>query len=507
MTEPRPPGEPEPSGPTRPPGEAGPPGYPGPPRGFPPGPPYPPPYGPPYGPPGYGPPARTGPYGPPGFGPYGPYGPPAPPPVRYAEGVHRLHWATAPLRALTIFVIYFVLVGFSLFFTRTETGRLLLFTPQGLVRFALVTAPVVAVAAISGAWSWWSVCFWIGGDDLIVETGILRKRRRQAPVDRIQTIEVVRPLITRMFGLAEVRVELGGGDQGEIVLRYLGRSGAQQLRAELLARAAGLPGHTPEAPERALWWVGIGSLFGSLIFRLPVIGAGLLFIALVIGGLGYGQPGVLGGAVPALLGLLRAVVAPLVMYSNFSAATSPDGLRLRYGLLETRMQTVPPGRIQAIRIVEPLLWRPFGWARVEVTVAGYTAERQAVSSTLLPVAPRWMAFQLADLVFPGTRVEAIPLLPAGRSWRRGAAGSDDVVFVTRRGVLCRRLDVIAHSRAQSLRLTSGLLQRLLGLGTVHIDAPPGPVQPAAVDRDLGEARLIVEATVSRTRDADARGRR
>jgi putative membrane protein len=408
-----------------------------------------------------------------------------------------------PLRALTVFVIYFVLVGFSLFFTRTSSGRLLIFTPQGLVRFMLVTGPMVVVAAVAGVWSWWSLRFWIGDDDdLVVAAGILRRRRRQVPVGRIQAIEVVRPLITRMFGLAEVRVELAGGDQGEIVLRYLGRNAAQRLRAELLARAAGLPGHTPEAPERALWWVGIAELFGSLILKLPVIGAGVLLVVLSIGGIVYGEPGVLGGVVPLLLGLLRAVVAPLVTYANFSAATSPDGLRLRYGLLETRMQTVPPGRVQGVRMVEPLLWRPFGWARVEVTVAGHSAGRLAPSSTLLPVAPRWMAFQLANLVFPGTRLEAVPLLPArGRLRGVGAAGSDEVVFVVRRGLLCRRLDVVAHARAQSVRLTSGPLQRLLGRGTVHIDVPPGPVRPEATGRDLAEARAIVEATVRRVRTA------
>jgi putative membrane protein len=222
----------------------------------------------------------------------------------------------------------------------------------------------------------------------------------------------------------------------------------------------------------------------------------------------YAEPGVLGAAVPALLGLLRAVVAPLIMYGNFTAAMSPDGLRLRYGLLETRMQTVPPGRVQAIRVVEPSMWRSSGWARVDVTVAGYVGERQVFSSVLLPVAPRHVAYRLVAEVFPGADVEAVRMLPAsGRSWsldRGAAAGTDDVVFVTRRGLFSRSTDVIAHARAQSVRLTAGPLQRLLGLGTVHIDAPPGPVQVAAVHRDLEEARMIVESTAERARVARAR---
>jgi putative membrane protein len=38
---------------------------------------------------------------------------------------------------------------------------------------------------------------------------------------------------------------------------------------------------------------------------------------------------------------------------------------------------------------------------------------------------------------------------------------------------------------------------------VHIDAPPGPVEVAAVNRELGEARAIAEATAERARRARA----
>jgi putative membrane protein len=450
-----------------------------------------------YQPPPYGSP------GPPGYGPYG-YGPP---PVRFSEGVHRLHPATALLRAFVFFVIYFVLLGFPLLLTQ-RGEEIVLLEPEAIQRFALVSIPVTIAAVVVGSWGWLSLRFWIAGDDLAVESGLLRKRRRLIPLSRVQAIDVVRPLMTRITGLAEVRVELAGGDQNEIALRYLGRRAAQQLRAELLARAAGLPGHTPEAPERPFWRVPFGALFGSLLIKLPVIGTGLLFCSLLMTGVMFLEPGVLGAAIPALLGLIRAVVAPLVMYGNFTAATSPDGLRLRYGLLETRMQTVPPGRVQAVSIVEPVLWRQRGWARVDVTVAGYAGERQALSSVLLPVAPRAVAVALVAQVFPGADLDSVPLLPAaakGLSQDRSAAGTDDVVFVTRRGLLCRRTEMIAHARAQSVSLTSGPLQRLFGLGTVHVDAPPGPVRVAAADRDLAEARLIVESTAERARLARSRG--
>ena len=42
---------------------------------------------------------------------------------------------------------------------------------------------------------------------------------------------------------------------------------------------------------------------------------------------------------------------------GFTVRVSPDGLRLRHGLPEHRAQTVPPGRVQAVSLVQPLLWR------------------------------------------------------------------------------------------------------------------------------------------------------
>lgn len=459
-----------------------------------------------YIPPGHVPPGhgRHG-QGPPTFGPPGSgYATTA----RFSQGRHRPHWATAVLRALTIVVIYLVLFGVGLLLRQTDSGIVLEFSPEVLRRFALVTVPVAAVSVFVGVWGWLSTLFWIDKADLMVETGILRKRRRRIPLSKMQAVDVVRPLVTRALGLAEVRVELAGGDAAEIALRYLDRNAAQELRAELLARAAGLPGYTPQAPERPFWRVRQGTLFGSLTLKVPVIGAAVLLIALLTVGFMYGELGVLGAALPLLLGLLRAVVAPLVVYGSFTVATSPDGVRVRSGLFETRMQTVPPGRVQAVRIVEPLLWRPYRWARVDVTVAGYSGERQVMSSVLLPVAPREVAMRLVGEIFPGADVDAVRLSPSSPKafWTKAAAGSDNHVFVTRRGVACQRLDVIAHARAQSVHIVSGPLQWLLGIGTVHIDAPPGPVQVAAVNRDLGEARVIAEATTERARRARATDR-
>lgn len=428
---------------------------------------------------------------------------PAPPPRPTVE-VHRLHWATAPLRSLNIVVVYFVLIGMWLLLDTSGDDWFTL-QPARVLLFLLVTLPVALVAGVVGVWAWWSVRFWIDGDDLVVDTGAVRSRIRRIPLSRMQGVDVSSPLLGRLLGLAEVRLELAGGSSAEITLRYLGGRRAQALRAELVALAAGLPGHTPEAPERPFCRVGFGALFTSLVLRIPVLLSFALFVALVVFGIVVKELAVLGVAIPIMLGLCREVIAPLVMYARFRSSISPDGIRLRFGLLESRLQTVPPGRIQALRVVEPWMWRYFGWARVDMTVAGYGGERQSLSSTLLPVGPREAAFALVSEVFPGVSLEGVALTPAKSRWRaRDAAGITREAFLSRRGRFCRTWDVVDFARAQSVRLTSSPVQRLLGLGTVQVDVPPGPVQVAAVDWDVARARDLADETVSRARPARAR---
>jgi len=420
-----------------------------------------------------------------------PYPPPPKPKITFEGQEYRLHWATALLRGLGILV---VTIGVFLPLVLTS-GRV-------LAIFLLCLLPLTAGGFTYTFLSWWQVRFWISGDDLVYSSGLVRRKTRTIPLSRLQAVDVVQPVVVRVFGLAEVRLELAGGDQGEVRFSLLTKYMAEQLRAALLAHAAGLSGYTPEAPEQRFYRVPFLMLGGGMLLRIPVLSSVLIFVGLLTIGIVGKEPGVLAGAVPALIGLLRGVVAPVLTYTMFTVSLSPDGLRLRYGLLGTRMQTVPPGRVHAVRVVEPGLWRSFGWARVEVTIAGYVGGQQMRTATLLPVAPRRVAFSILSMVFPGTDVAKVRLLPAARGLLgSAAAGTDDVVFVSRRGWVCHTLDVVAHARAQSMQFSVGPWQRMRGLATVYVDTPPGPVRLAAPNRPLEEARAIVESEAWRARRA------
>ncbi len=423
--------------------------------------------------------------------------------VATEQDFRRLHPLTPVLRGWKIFA---AVVAIAL---QQAYGELSL----GWVLIAVVAS--IPIGAAYGYVSWRVTRFRIGAEVMRLESGVLFRRSRQVRLDRLQAVDVVRPLIARALGLAELRLEVAGGSSSEAPLAYLSESAAHQLRAELLARAAGLEHGeepAPVAPERVLLTVPLRRLIESqlrstMAVNLVVVLVGLLVTSIV---LGRWEP--IGAAVPFFIFAVPAALAGVIGQFDFTLAESPDGLRIRRGLLETRAQTVPPGRVQAVRISEPWLWRPKGWCRVEANVAGYVGTGASETSVLLPVGPKHEAMRLLSLVFPDVdlaRVQAHGIPPRARwldpfQWRFLATGTDEHFAVVRRGRLRRETDIVPHEKVQSVRVTQGLVQRRLGLASVHLDSTPGPVQVHAAHRDQLEARAMVDAEVDLARRARAR---
>lgn len=383
---------------------------------------------------------------------------------------------------------------------------------NGFAPAALLALGLVVVAALYGLLSWRFTRYGIEGGDLRVDSGVVFRNSRRVRLDRLQAVDVVQPVLGRALGLAELRLEVVGGGRSEAPLAYLSLDHARRLRAELLARAAGLAEDTPEAPERLLHEVPAQRLLWSSLLSTPVVVGVVLVPVALVGSAVLAGAGGLVLLLPALASIAGPLVQQLITNYGFTLAESPDGLRIRRGLLETRAQTVPPGRIQAVRVVEPWLWRTFtDWVSLEVDIAGYALEPDGGSAVLLPVAPRHVAAGLLQRVMPGVDPARIPLhgVPDRAVWlapltrRVLAAGADERFFLARRGFLRRETDVMPHERAQSVRATQGPLQRRLRLASVTLDTTPGPVTVRAEHRDADEAVHMVFAEAALARRARA----
>jgi putative membrane protein len=375
---------------------------------------------------------------------------------------------------------------------------------------ALIILGVVVISAASYL-GWRNRTFWFDEDgDLRVNSGIINKQERRIQLSRLQSVDIVQPIAARLFAMAALTLEVAGGTGSKVQLRYLTLTAARALRREVLARAAGLRHDTAEAPEQIITRVPPRQLAVSLVLRSSTAGLLLLSVAILVGTFllqGWGGLGLalVTGGVPIV-----TVIAEFIRYFNFTVAQSPDGLRLRFGLAATQTRTVPPGRVQAIDLVEPFLWRRRGWVRVRINVAGVGSERGSREETILtPVSDRATAAMLVALLLPGVELEDLewhsaPARSRRRSpiqWRMLAIAWTDSLIAIRRGRITRHRAYVPHARTQSVRVTQGPWESLLGLASLHIDSTPGPVRVSGLHLSQEFAWQVAQDQAARAQQA------
>src|SRR5699024_1774932 len=98
-------------------------------------------------------------------------------------------------------------------------------------------ALAVLGAVLLGLLSWWFTRYRLGADTLEMHTGAIFRQHREVRYDRIQAVDLVRPLLARLCGLSEVRVESAGGGDSHVAIAYLRHADAEAVRSRLLGLA------------------------------------------------------------------------------------------------------------------------------------------------------------------------------------------------------------------------------------------------------------------------------
>lgn len=379
----------------------------------------------------------------------------------------------------------------------------------------------LGVLVLLGVVSWLVTRWRIEDGDLRIETGLIRRRSLRFPLEQVQAIDVVRPGLARVFGLAELRLRTGSS--GTARLAYLTAREAEVLRPRLLAAAHGRAEEIPTPAERVLVSVPVGRLIASILLSSGGFVVEGLVVASIVVVL------VVPSVIPAVTGTSAAMVVGVftTFWRRFNGAyaltvaEAPDGLRLRSGLLETTAETIPQGRVQAVRMVEPIVWRPLGWCRVEVDVAGRQrrrgGENRAESRQLravLPVGTHLQATSLLERIVPNAPVAASPpprrvRAKAPLRYHYLSWGRNETYAVTTTGRLARVTAWVPLAKVQSLRRVQGPVQRRLHLATIHLDTAGRNVRAAARDRDVDEADRILAELIDlcgAAREADRRSR-
>ncbi len=387
---------------------------------------------------------------------------------------------------------------------------------------------IVGLVLIGGVVSWLVTRWQVVGGVLHIETGLVRRESRRFPLSQVQAIDLVQTGLARVLGLAELRLRMAGADSSGGRLASLPLADAELLRQQLLsmARAPGaadapagtVPGTSGAAgtasTTAAAGRAGSGAETGRLLFRVRssrlaaaialsrtgVIAAAVIAaLAIVIAV--TDRPGIVVSFLPFAIGFVLAVWRQFNSDYGTVVVTAADGLRLRSGLVQTTAETIRPGRVQAVRLVEPLAWRALGWCRVEVDVAGPRQRRENRSESqrlraLVPVGSRAEAEQMISELL-AARPLAAQRAPRNARWKAPltyhflAWGGDDRYVVASRGRVCRKTTWVPLEKVQSIRWVQGPVQRRLGLASVRLDVAGRRVTASMEDRSVAEAAELL----------------
>jgi putative membrane protein len=376
---------------------------------------------------------------------------------------------------------------------------------------------VLIGGVLLGALSWWFTKWQVTDEAIRVDSGFLFRRTRIIRFDRIQAIDVAQPFVARLFGMAELRMDVAGGGKSDGKLSYFRYDEAGKLRSLLLLRAKGKHAveHDAQQPEpEPLLVVPTNRLLGATLLSSTVVASvgGLVWLIVATTVLDF-HIGLFAG-LPLLLGVVQPIWKQVVGNHGFTLSETHDGLRTKRGLFDVQRQTVPPGRVQGLLITEPLIWRLIGWARVELDIAGVAGnpaegEDDREGAQLLPVGDRGEVAGVLARVLPGLDLSRIEmhhapervkwLRPIG--WRYLAYGADEQVLVTVSGWVSRRTSIVLHHKTQSVRLGQGPIQRRFSLANVAVDTPLGPTNAVALHQDVDVAAALVTAQADRAREA------
>lgn len=477
---------------------------------------------------------------------------------------HRLHPLTPLLRGgLFLLVVvgivlanlrdrlidFFLPVGVDVDLSGPESDAIDYILANDLLIVALLAVLGVLIVVIAALYvSWRAHTFRITGDDVEVRSGVLFRTHRRAPLDRVQGVNLTRPVVARLLGMAKLEV-VGAGLDANVKLDYLSTANAEEVRADILRLASGRQldamrsaDGAPRGPRAAAAAAAIeagvtGLILGAegpvadpaSVVHIPtgrVIASHLLsdttiWLVLLLGGLIagsiFGTPWVLFTIIPTVIAFATYWFRSITRALRYSIAPTPSGLRITFGLFTTITETLPPGRIHAIEVRQPLLWRPKNWWSIrvnrlsgraatdtssqqfsDVLPVGTLADVDRVLRLMLPTLPEgeWRGAVPAGIL-GGTKQpqEGDHYITTPRrarwmrllSWRRNGFFLTADALYLRRGFLRRSLVILPLARLQSVRISQGPVARLARTAAITGHTVLGQVSGELGALDAGDA--------------------
>ncbi|MBO9695338.1 MAG: PH domain-containing protein [Sphingopyxis sp.] len=271
--------------------------------------------------------------------------------------------------------------------------------------------------SLAAAWfQWLRFRFLVGGDEVVIESGVLSRQHRTIPFDRIQDVSIEQGLVSRALGIAKVGFETGaGGKENDASLDAIALDSAQALRTTIRAHRSGevaAPVATADASEappfvedRLLFAMTprqllIAGLFNFSLAALAVVGAGMQFFdgllpfdfnvfnpmdwINIAEDYGLDQwllahrwiAGVGAALSLLLIGFASGIATMFFANWDFRLTREPRALRRTRGLTTRTDVAVPVKRVQAAILVTGWFRQRFGWHELRLQSLASDGEKE-----------------------------------------------------------------------------------------------------------------------------------
>lgn len=341
--------------------------------------------------------------------------------------------------------------------------------------------------------------------EIVIQSGVLNRKNRSIPLERVQNIQIEQSLLPRLLGAAKVKIETAGSSSTEGVLEYVSRSEAQTIRQavrsfkhqqaadaedkEIDPSTLDASATEPLDAGEEIFAMSIGRVLLSGAFRFSLLYIALIFSALqfipaddVVLWLQRSQ-GELSGLYeaatqsPWLLGLASVFVAGVLSwitgilvnlnkYYNFHLWLDGDKLRLRRGLLTLAEGTIPLKKVQTLILRTNPAMRKFGWYALEVQTVGLDVEEQG-HRVVVPFAQEDEILELAQHIrsfdLPET-FESVSTLTIRRHFVRYSVALGVITGLLSYGMYLLPLDWFTWAEVWWLMAAAPLL---LGFAILH----------------------------------------
>lgn len=348
--------------------------------------------------------------------------------------LHPMSWLFVLIQQLRQFIVPLLAL---LFFGRGDRNEL----------WSLIGVGVLVLVSL---WRYFTYRYGIGGDSVVVRSGLFNRSLRVIPFVRIQNVALHQNVLHRLFGVAEVRLESAGSKEAEAHMRVLKLDDALALESLVRRRGVSAAEAVEERADILLRLSPADVLRLGLVSNggLVLVGAGLAALSQMVPDVNGRIPervlrqglrwvsghvdvhqfdtagyallavGVIGATAVALKTL--SIVLALLRYYGFELSEQGRRLTAERGLLGRWRTTVPRRRIQAWTLEEGLMHRLLGRRRLAVDTVGADEDEEGRAlKELAPIATPAACDALVEHLLPRAHWDQLDWqsLPGATWWR------------------------------------------------------------------------------------------